>query len=347
MVEWGNSLVRAATIASSLESEHDNRNINKTQSKVTPNESSSLETTSGGGPTCQETTRNTIAQTSLGEDASKQGRINDIDADDDITLVNDQHDADNEMFDLDALNGEEVSTALKTATISTEEITLAQALEALKTSKPKELDKEAALRLQAEFDEEERLAREKAEKEKRANIALIEEWDDIQAKIDVDYKLAKRLQAKEQEELFDAKKATLFQQLLEKRRKHFTAKRPKLKRNKPPTKAQQRKIMCTYLKNMEGYKLKDMKFKEFDSIQEMFDGAFKRVNTFEDFRIEMVEGKENRAREELIQESLKKQKVEDNKETTKLKRLMKIIPDEEEVAIDAIPLAVKSPRIVD
>ncbi|GKF09489.1 hypothetical protein Tco_0043713 [Tanacetum coccineum] len=67
--------------------------------------------------------------------------------------------------------------------------------------------------------------------------------------------------------------------------------------------------MCTYLKNMEGYKLKDLKLKEFDSIQEMFDRAFKRVNTFEDFRTELVE-------------------------------------DEEEVAIDVIPLAVKSPSIV-
>ncbi|GKG40435.1 hypothetical protein Tco_0467212, partial [Tanacetum coccineum] len=37
------------------------------------------------------------------------------------------------------------------------------------------LDEEAALKLQAEFDEEERLAREKAEKEKEANITLIEE----------------------------------------------------------------------------------------------------------------------------------------------------------------------------
>ncbi|GJR36630.1 hypothetical protein Tco_1212314 [Tanacetum coccineum] len=100
--------------------------------------------------------------------------------------------------------------------------------------------------------------------------------------------------------------------------------------------------MCTYLKNMEGYKLNDLKLKDFDSIQEMFDRAFKRVNTFEDFRIELVEGKEKRAGAELVQESTKKQKVEDDKETTKLKRLMEIIPDEEEVVIDAIPLAVKS-----
>ncbi|GJW76130.1 hypothetical protein Tco_0137812 [Tanacetum coccineum] len=72
----------------------------------------------------------------------------------------------------------------------------------------------------------------------------------------------------------------------------------------------------------------------------MFDRAFKRVNTFEDFRTKLVEGKETRAREELIQESSKKQKVEDNKETAELKQCLEIIPDEEEVTINAIPLAV-------
>ncbi|GKF84797.1 hypothetical protein Tco_0249695 [Tanacetum coccineum] len=62
----------------------------------------------------------------------------------------------------------------------------------------------------------------------------------------------------------------------------------------------------------------------------------------------MVDGSSKRAGEELEQENAKKQKVEDNKETTKLKKLMEIILDEEEeVAIDAIPLAVKSLRIVD
>ncbi|GKE92201.1 hypothetical protein Tco_1573296 [Tanacetum coccineum] len=167
----------------------------------------------------------------LSEDESKQGRrINAIDADEYITLVNVQDDADNEMFDVNVLNGEEVfiagqnenfveevvdaaqvSTAAKTVTITTEEITLAQALKALKTSKPMmkgivfqepgestttkstptissqqshekgkgimieepvkpmkkkdliRLDEEVALKLQAEFDEEARLAREKAE----------------------------------------------------------------------------------------------------------------------------------------------------------------------------------------
>ncbi|GJU40848.1 hypothetical protein Tco_1193805 [Tanacetum coccineum] len=105
--------------------------------------------------------------------------------------------------------------------------------------------------------------------------------------------------------------------------------------------------MCTYLKNMEGKKPKDLKNNSFDSIQKMFDKAFKRVNTFVYFRTDLVEGSSKRAGEDLEQESSNKQKVDDDKETVELKSLMEVIPDEEEVALDAIPLAVKSPSIVD
>ncbi|GKC60544.1 hypothetical protein Tco_1088142 [Tanacetum coccineum] len=105
--------------------------------------------------------------------------------------------------------------------------------------------------------------------------------------------------------------------------------------------------MITYLKSMEGWKHKDLKSKDFDSIKELFDKAFKRVNMFMDYRIELVEGSSKRAREELEQESTKKQKVDEDKETTELKQLVEIILDEEEVTIDVIPLVVKSPRIDD
>nr|GEX53557.1 hypothetical protein [Tanacetum cinerariifolium] len=133
----------------------------------------------------------------LGEDASKQGRIiDDIDADKDITLVNDQDDV--KMFDVNDLVGEEVFVTEQTKKL------LKKWLMLLK------LNEEIAKRIQAEFDEEEILAREKAQKELEANIALIETWDDVQAKIDADYQLAERLQAQEQKELTDAEKATLF-----------------------------------------------------------------------------------------------------------------------------------------
>ncbi|GJR68322.1 uncharacterized mitochondrial protein-like protein [Tanacetum coccineum] len=61
--ELDDSLVRAATTASSLEAKHDSGNIAKTQSKATVNESSSLGTTLGGGPKRQETIGDTITQT--------------------------------------------------------------------------------------------------------------------------------------------------------------------------------------------------------------------------------------------------------------------------------------------
>ncbi|GJU06140.1 hypothetical protein Tco_1122570 [Tanacetum coccineum] len=366
--ELDDSLVMAATTTSNLEAEQDSGNIAKTQSKATPNESSSLGTTLSGGPGHQETMGDTIAQTrfenvskhsndsllervldlektkttqteeivslkrrvkkleqkkrsrthglkrlykvgltarveysrdeeSLGEDASKQGRINAIDADEDITLVNDQDDAD--MFDLNTLTGDEVlaeqEVATKDVILTVDEVTLAQALSALKSvksnvkgdviksqlgtstttttisSQPSQekfqdkgkgimvepekplkkkdqisFHKQEAIRLQAKFDEEERLTR----KKDGANVALTEEWDDIQAKVDVDYQLAQRLQAEEQEQFTTEQKATLS-------------------------------------------------------------------------------------------------KVDDDQEAAKIKELMKIVPDEEEVAINAIPLATKPSTIVD
>ncbi|GKE90981.1 hypothetical protein Tco_1572076, partial [Tanacetum coccineum] len=197
-------------------------------------------------------------------------RIDAIETDEEITLVNVQDDVDKEMFDMDSLNevvevintakliinvaqdsaaGDivsttsavtSVSTATTTTTIITtvDDVTLAQELMEIKSTKPKEkrvviqelgestttvssqlssqhsqhkgkgiiiepvkkkdqirLNEEAALNLQAKFDEEERLIREKAEKEQEANIALMEEWDDIQEKIDANHQLAERLQA--------------------------------------------------------------------------------------------------------------------------------------------------------
>nr|GEU69484.1 hypothetical protein [Tanacetum cinerariifolium] len=253
--ELSDSLVRVAPTASSLEAEQDSGNITKTQSKTTPNKSSFQGTNLGDGPTYQETIGDTIAQTrsvkklekrnrprthklkrlykaglsarvessyneeSLREDASKQERrIDAIHTNEDINLVND---ADNKMFDVNVLDGKEVFIARKNenfveevvdatqvitattiVTITTEEITLAQALEALKTSKPK----------------------------------------------------VKEIVFKSQ-------------------------------------------------------KLKDLKLKEFDGIQEMFDIAFRRLNTFEDFKPALEEGKEKRAGEELEQEITKKRKV--------------------------------------
>ncbi|GJT35531.1 hypothetical protein Tco_0925950 [Tanacetum coccineum] len=59
--EMDDSLERAATTATSLDAEQDRGNINKNQSKATPNEPSSLGTSSGSGLKRQETMGDTIA----------------------------------------------------------------------------------------------------------------------------------------------------------------------------------------------------------------------------------------------------------------------------------------------
>ncbi|GKB09854.1 ribonuclease H-like domain-containing protein, partial [Tanacetum coccineum] len=150
---------------------------------------------------------------SLGEDASKQGRIDVIDADEEITLVS----AAGDIVSAASAATTVSATTTTTTTINiVDDITLAQALEEMKSTKPKKkgiviqelgestttislqqshdkgkgiliepvkpmkkkylimLDEETTLNLQAEFDEEERLAREKTEKEEETNISLIE-----------------------------------------------------------------------------------------------------------------------------------------------------------------------------
>ncbi|GJU60136.1 hypothetical protein Tco_1237902 [Tanacetum coccineum] len=94
-----------------------------------------------------------------------------------------------------------------------------------KPMKKKELirgDEEIASKLQAEFDNEVRLARKKAEKEKEANIVA---WDNVQAMINAHYQMAKQMKAEEQEEFSIEEKSKLFVQLLEAKKKHFVAMR--------------------------------------------------------------------------------------------------------------------------
>ncbi|GJZ29528.1 hypothetical protein Tco_0574175 [Tanacetum coccineum] len=364
------------------------------------------------------------------EDASKQGRkVHDIDADEDITLEN-VHDED--MFGVNELDGDEVvvesEVADKDINLSVDEVTLAQALVALKSVKIQEkgdvikepsvpvsatstkvstviptiaattiiavssrprakgidkgkgkmnepelvkklskndqlrLDEELAFRLQAE-EEEERLAREQAQQIIEANTA----WDDIRAKVEADYQLAQRLHDEEQEQYTDEEKEKFFCEFLDQRRKFFAAKRAAAKRNKPPTQAQQRKLYSTYLKNMKGYTLKQLKGFKFEVIKDMFDIVFKRVNTFVDHEKELIEesskkgenekeSSSKRTGEELESEKSKKQKLDEKveavvdaaKEAEELKQCFEIVSDDgDDVTVDATPLFVKMPiRIV-
>ncbi|GKD20190.1 hypothetical protein Tco_1221893, partial [Tanacetum coccineum] len=142
--------------------------------------------------------------------------------------------------------------------------------------------------------------------------------------IETDRLMAKTLQIREQEELTDEEKARLFVELLENIKTHFVALRAQEKRSKPPTKAQKRNTMSTYLKNITRYKHNQLKSKSYDEIQEMFDKEMKRVNTFVDMNAELVKGSKTKAkgsskriRDELESDKSKKQKIDEHVEAEK------------------------------
>ncbi|GJX29180.1 hypothetical protein Tco_0237259 [Tanacetum coccineum] len=213
--EMDDSLVRAATTASSLEAKQDSVLDLENTKTAQAQEITSLKLRvkklekKGGSRTHKLKRLYKVGRSarvissdeaSLGdqEDASKQGRkIDDIDKDAEITLV-------------DETQGDQIR--------HDEEV--AQRLQA---------------QLQAELKEEDSLVR---QREKEANIVS---WDHVQAMIYADYQMAQQMQAEEQENLSIEEKSKLFVQLLEARKKYFAAMRAQEKRNKPPTKAQKRK----------------------------------------------------------------------------------------------------------
>ncbi|GJV02533.1 hypothetical protein Tco_1336102 [Tanacetum coccineum] len=176
------------------------------------------------------------------EDPSKQGRkIAEIDQDPDFSLV--QHDAEvqerheHDMeSDFEFTSAEEVYTAEKGvstadpvstagASVSTAGATLAkekgksimEEAETILTKIKLQLEQERfgyeeALRLQAEIDKEEgqRIARVQEE----ASFFNIEEWDDIQARVEADEEFAQRLQLEEREMYSEAEKARLLAELI-------------------------------------------------------------------------------------------------------------------------------------
>nr|GEX66565.1 ribonuclease H-like domain, reverse transcriptase, RNA-dependent DNA polymerase [Tanacetum cinerariifolium] len=284
-----------------------------------------------------------LEKASLGaqEDASKQGRmIEKIDQDDKIALDADTQGrkTDDEMFRVDDISGEEVVTtiankgsAAPTTDVTEDEITMAQALAALKSVKPTipaaatkvtiavptlrakgivfheqkqshiltvsslkdkgkdkmiepevpikkkdhiRMDEEYARQLKAEEQEASRLSR--AQQNEEAKIL----WDNTQAMMEADSLLAERLQAREREEFSKVQQARMLVELIEKRKKHFAALRAQEKRNKPPIKAQMRSQMCTYLRNMGGYKHSYLKGRSYDKVKNLFDREMRKINSF-------------------------------------------------------------------
>ncbi|GKD32761.1 hypothetical protein Tco_1248270 [Tanacetum coccineum] len=177
---------------------------------------------------------------------------------------------------------------------------------------------------------------------------------------DTDEQLAARLQAEEQEQFSIEEKSRMLVEMITERKKFFAAQRAAEQRSKPPTKNQIRNRMCTYLKNMGGYKHNQLKKRSYKEIQKLFDKAYKQVSSFVPMDLEEVKSSETRTEEsskrvgnKLESEKSKKKKIDehveaekvDDQEEAEMKKHIKIVKDDE-VAIDAIPLAIKPPVIV-
>ncbi|GKA33229.1 hypothetical protein Tco_0719596 [Tanacetum coccineum] len=287
------------------------------------------------------------------KDEFKQGRsIADIDKDAEVILVDDvqgrRDEGNEEIFDAEKdLAGEEVvveeviaeevvvekvakkivEEKVAEIALNDDEITLARTLQKLKNTpkakgvaskvrsisirEPSESHRADIPKKNPDKRKEARMAKEEAEKEAK----LVEDWDNVKAKMDTDYELASKLQAEEQEELTIEEKSKLFIELMEKRKRHFAAKRAEEKRNKPPTKAQKRKTMSTYLKNMDGWKLDQLKGKSYNEVEKLFDQAMARINNFVGMdsaeEAKKLEGTSKRASDETEGKSRKKQKMDD------------------------------------
>nr|GEV98070.1 hypothetical protein [Tanacetum cinerariifolium]GEZ17574.1 hypothetical protein [Tanacetum cinerariifolium] len=174
---------------------------------------------------------------------------------------------------------------------------------------------EAVIRLQEQLDKKERPRIAMVHEE--ASSFNVKEWEDIQATIEVDEELALRIQAEEREKYFIAEKARLLIDLINQRKRHFAQQRAKERRNKPLTQAQKRTYMSNYVKHMGSHTVQQLKRLSFDELKNLFKATIKRVKTFTPIESDVDktipniadESSKRAAKEELEQESSKRQKT--------------------------------------
>nr|GEU87688.1 hypothetical protein [Tanacetum cinerariifolium] len=149
--------------------------------------------------------------------------------------------------------------------------------------------------------------------------------DDVQAHIQADEDLAQRMLEEEKESLSIEKRSRLLIEFIDERKKMLGVKRAEEKRNKPPTRAQQRNYISNYIKNIRGKTLKQLKQNSFEEIKMLFNITMKSIRKFIPMESEgqipaskagegsSKEGKSLKrlAKEELGQEQQKKQKVKE------------------------------------
>ncbi|GJW31194.1 hypothetical protein Tco_0051226 [Tanacetum coccineum] len=181
---------------------------------------------------------------------------------------------------------------------------------------------------QSSFKDKERMQRERAAQEEASNATLTAEFDDVQARMDADALLAARLQEEEREQFsIDEQARFLVETIAE--RKRFTHNQLKNKSLEEIQKLYERKqkwindfvpLDSEMVKN-SGKKDEDSR-KEAESSQKQVGSSKKRSRTAHD------------------EESVKKQKLEDDAEKEELRACLDIVPGDD-IAINVESLATK------
>ncbi|GJR77048.1 hypothetical protein Tco_0089413 [Tanacetum coccineum] len=154
-----------------------------------------------------------------------------------------------------------------------------------------------------------------SEREKEAsNVALIEEWDSIEARIDVDAQLDERLQAEEREHMSIEEQARLQMEFIVAKTNSLLQKELKSKGT--------------------NHLLKQNKERKYTK------SSGKKV----DSSGKKAESSKKRTRAVLGEESVKRQKVEDDAEKAELKACLEIVPGDDS-AVNIESLATKYPIV--
>ncbi|GJV17158.1 hypothetical protein Tco_1362481 [Tanacetum coccineum] len=187
--------------------------------------------------------------------------------------------------------------------------------------KGKKVLEEETEKVQEEWETKEE--KKKLAEEEATKAALIRDYDDIQARIKADSILAARLQEEEREKFTIEERAKLLHDTIATQRRFLTQQRAAEIRSRPPKRTQLRNQMMTYLKHVGGKKHSDLKTKNFEEIQVLYekvkrsDENFIAIGSAEDERL--IKDVNKKATGTKKDDSIKKESKEE--ESTRKRKL--------------------------
>ncbi|GJU63263.1 hypothetical protein Tco_1245098 [Tanacetum coccineum] len=148
---------------------------------------------------------------------------------------------------------------------------------------------------------------------------LYEEYNNIQASIDVDALFAAKLQQEEREQFTIKERAQFLVETIAAQRKFRAAQRAAEIKSKTPTKGQLRNLMMTYLKHMGGYKHNQLKGKTYEELQRLYERQQKSIQDFKPMDTEEIKdsAKKDDSTSKPVEGSLKKKTPEERIDSTK------------------------------